>query len=181
MRALLGLFVLATLLVSPAGPAESQPPVPGPPAARVSPPPEPVVLDAENHVVGPLIGVLSPILLNMVRIQVGERNALVVAARERLGGAPAQYESVDCSGPPFIQDLFPVAPVVELGAIGKDTELLITAGDPVTRVIQTEWVTLGLAGPVGCQELQFGPEYRTVRPTSILIGLDAFSPPFRLR
>ena len=163
------LLVLAVLAPWTAGdPAGAQ-------AGRATPPEPPVVVDASGREVGPIVEILGP--FTVVLLRADGRDATLVVFRDRLVSLlAAAYESPDCTGPPWARDFVQV-PLVEPAAIGRLNELLVRNGDPETRTLTSEWNSFST--PPACQTPP--AETRIVRPTRVLVDLNGFQPPFRLR
>ena len=149
-------------------------------AGRAAPTATAVVVDALGTVVGPVVAMLA--FFPAVRLRADGRDAVMIVLGDRLSSLlPADYESNDCTGPPWVREMLSplrASLIFEVAAVGRLNELLIANGDPVTRTMNSRWD--GFSTPPGCDPL-VPAETEIVRPTRVLLDLDTFQPPFRLR
>ena len=138
-----------------------------------TPPPAPVVVDANGQVVGGAFGL-------GVRVQVGDRAAVLqVGPSQFMGGlADVLFESSDCQGPAFLQpSVLPgVATLLEDVGVGPRNLLLAPGGAVETRTIRSAWVSV--ASPPAC--FSTSAVDVEVVPAVMLMDLSIFTPPFRI-
>ena len=172
-----GILTVATLLAGALAPAAGWS-VPTGTLGQREPPLDDdglIVVDASGIRVGPLVGRDSG--LGQVMLRAGDRVVQLLVGRDQFASdEPAQYESVNCTGDPFIAvPTSPNPPIVEVATIGPLLEILASTGDPQTRLIGSELHTLA---SLGCVTLG-PPESRSVQATVVLPT--PYTPPFRVR
>jgi hypothetical protein len=159
--------------------------------ARRVPSSRPVTLeDTAGRPVGRVVGVLSPETV-AVWLRTGSSDLLLRATREKLGTSSAfglllqlQFETTDCTGSGYLVDLAAVLPqpldvlagVFTPSAVGPGNVVFAATGQTETRHIQAAWDP---SGDEPCVTLP-GAD-RPVRPTTGVLDLGQFVPPFRLR
>jgi hypothetical protein len=143
------------------------------------------VVDAVGREIGPVIGLGLGFFPGMpiVRLRAGGHDAAIVVTGDQLLSfvdRPAEYETLNCTGPPLIQEPPPgvATPLVENLPVGTVNELLAPVGGPVTRTLNSFWIAT--SAPPGCVP-RASSETAVVRETTVLVDLDLFVPPFRLR
>jgi hypothetical protein len=175
------LVVLGGLLLGPGAGRVAVADAPGP-AGRGGPRPDLViVVDANGREVGVVFAItyLFPVTL----LRADGRDAALGVYADRLVPylARARYESGDCSGSPWIVTEDPIGiavPVAEPATIGRGNVLLVANGDPQARTFGSGWEQHST--PPACLPTPLSsPEIG--RPTRVLLDLQQFTPPFRLR